>query len=229
MISDFVQSLVVNSADHLICTTGWLREIAIERYKFNGDHITIIPNYVNTDVFKPLLPKKRQVVFAGRLHWSKGVDTLIIAFKGFSKKYRDYKLVIIGAGEEDKSLRAMAADNDNIVFTGSITNSRVAEYFNESEIFVLPSVNMEGHPKALVEAMAAGCKCITSDVPGNNNVLIESNSTDLLFPSQNAAVLERVLGVAAERTTNPQYDFAIRNYSSNICFEKEFKILKALK
>lgn len=226
MVSGAVQSWVINSADHLLCTTQWLSDIATQRYGIEKNKITIIPNYVNINVFKPEFPKKKQVVFAGRLHWSKGIDVLIKAFAKFILKSPDYKLIIMGIGEEEAKLKELANGNENIVFTGGVNNSVVAKKFNESEIFVLPTVNMEGHPKALVEAMAAGCKCITSDVPGNNNVLIESNSANLLFPTKDVEGLYNKLLYATQITNDNQYKFAIQNYSSTICFEKEFKILK---
>ncbi len=209
LVSGAVQSWVINSANHLICTTQWLADI------------------VNINVFKPEQPKKKQVVFAGRLHWSKGIDVLINAFNKFSLTYPEYKLIIMGLGEEEKKLKELAATKANIEFTGGVANSVVAKRFNESEIFVLPTINMEGHPKALVEAMAAGCKCVASDVPGNNNVLIDSNSKDLLFVTKEAESLYNKLLHAVELTTDNQYQFAIKNYSSTICFNNEFKILKA--
>ncbi|MFH1003910.1 MAG: glycosyltransferase family 4 protein [Bacteroidota bacterium] len=222
MVSGAVQRWVINSADHLICTTQWLANIAKERYHKNK--ITIIPNYVNTEIFKPTFPKKKQIVFAGRLHWSKGIDVLINAFGEFSKTYPDYKLTIIGIGEEEKKLKKMS-DGKPIVFTGAIANTEVACILNESEIFVLPTINMEGHPKVLVEAMASGCKCITSNVPGNNHVLIESNSKDLLFTTKDADDLYHKLIYATQIKTDNQYHYAIENYSANICFNKEIDIL----
>lgn len=222
LVSGFVQRWVISSADHLICTTQWLADIAKQRYHKNN--ITIIPNYVNTEVFKPSSEKKKQIAFAGRLHWSKGIDILINAFKRFSKTNPDYKLIIMGIGEEEEKLIKMS-NGDSIVFKGSISNMEVAKIFNESEIFVLPTVNMEGHPKALVEAMAAGCKCIASDVPGNNHVLIESNSKDLLFITKNADDLYSKLMQALNTNSTSQYMYAIQNYSADVCFQKEIGVL----
>jgi glycosyltransferase involved in cell wall biosynthesis len=226
MVSTFVQSRVINTADHLICTTAWLSQIARDRYHFDASQISIIPNYVNVALFKPSAEKTKQIAFAGRLHWSKGIDTLIKAFKKFATVNPDYKLIIMGIGEEEQNLKQLSGRASNIIFTGGVSNNHVASVLNDSEIFVLPTVNMEGHPKALVEAMAAGCKCITSDVPGNNNVLIESNSQDYLFPSQNAEILCEKLLYAVGRTDDRQIKYALNNYSDAICFGRELKVLK---
>lgn len=226
MISTSVQARVIAAADHLICTTNWLSQIARERYQVAESRITIIPNYVNVAVFKPSPVKIKQIAFAGRLHWSKGIDTLINAFKNFVKTKPEYKLIVMGIGEEEQKLKQLADGYDKIIFTGAVSNNQVASILNDSEIFVLPTVNMEGHPKALVEAMASGCKCITSDVPGNNNVLIESDSADYLFPSQNAEILCEKLTYATSKTDDRQFQYAINNYSHTICFGREIQILK---
>jgi glycosyltransferase involved in cell wall biosynthesis len=225
LVSSFVQSAVIRSADHLICTTEWLAEIARTRYNKRPEQITIIPNYVNTHVFKPSPIKLKQIAFAGRLHWSKGIGTLIVAFQKFLTTHPEYKLIVMGMGEEGQSLKNLAGSDGSVIFTGGVSNLTVAEYFNESEVFVLPTVNMEGHPKALVEAMAAGCKCIASDVPGNNHVLHESKSADLLFPSGNADRLAEVLTYATRYTLDNQYKYALENYSAKGCFDKELAIL----
>ncbi|MBI3502829.1 MAG: glycosyltransferase family 4 protein [Bacteroidetes bacterium] len=223
LVSAFVQRWVINSADHLICTTQWLADIAKTRY--GKKNITIIPNYVNTEIFKPSAEKKKQIVFAGRLHWSKGIDILINAFKRFSKIKDDYKLLILGIGEEEKRLKQSTISNKNIFFTGALSNNKVAKIFSESEIFVLPTINMEGHPKALVEAMASRCKCIASNVPGNNHVLKESNSEYFLFETKNPIDLCNKLIFATQNHFSHQYDYALKMYSAYTCFDKEFQIL----
>jgi glycosyltransferase involved in cell wall biosynthesis len=225
-VSSLVQSMVIRSADHLLCTTEWLKEIAINRYNFRSERITIIPNYVNTDLFKPSSQKRNQIVFAGRLHWSKGIDTLIEAFKLFAQSHLDYKLIIIGSGEDESALHHQGS-HPRIIFTGSISNDEVANYLAESRIFVLPTVNMEGHPKALIEAMSSGCICVTSDVPGNNHVLRESNSAEFLFRSGDVAHLAEKLLLAASSKKTAQYEYAIENYAYTKCFGKERDILKA--
>jgi glycosyltransferase involved in cell wall biosynthesis len=71
----------------------------------------------------------------------------------------------------------------------------VAEKLREADVFVLPSFT-EGHPKALIEAMAIGLPCVVSDCAGNR-ALVRDGHTGLLFDARDpralAACLERVL------------------------------------
>jgi glycosyltransferase involved in cell wall biosynthesis len=202
-----------------------LKEVAKNRYHKDEQDITIIPNFVNTDLFFPSSTgKKEQIAFAGRLHWSKGVDTLIDAFRKFSEQNRNWKLVIMGGGEELENLKERAKGIP-VDFTGSVSYQKVAEIVNESHIFVLPTKTMEGHPKALIEAMAAGCNCITSNVPGNIDVMRESNMEKYIFNSGNSDDLFDKLAKASSVSPGIQKDFAIDHYSSKKLIAKEIAIL----
>lgn len=224
-LASFIQYNSLKYSNSIISTMAWLEEKV--QKSFPKKSTIIIPNYVNTDIFTPK-SKKKQIVFAGRLHWSKGVDTLIETFINFNKSYNEYKLIILGDGVDRQKLENLASNNKNILFKGNVSFSNVANYFNESEIFVLPTKTMEGHPKALIEAMASGCKCITSNVPGNKDVLEQSDTKEYIFDPQNSDDLLKKIQFALQDDVifKKQYHFALNKYDSKILFKKEIKFLK---
>jgi len=205
---------------------NWLAEVARERYGCTVT--TIIPNYVDTTLFRPVAQKKQQIVFAGRLHCSKGVDLLIEASRHFLEDHPEYKVIILGDGEEREKLETLANGCPRIVFKGNVDFADVSQYLNESEIFVLPTRTMEGHARALVEAMAAGCKCIVSDVPGNVDVLTESDSVSLMFRSGDAADLLGKLNYSRSYYSKNQLRFAQKNYSGEVLLSREIALLNTL-
>ncbi len=223
-VSRPVQYIALKSSDYVICTMDWLYAIATKRY--GKRNVAVIPNSVDLRLFKPQKMKKRQVVFVGRLHWSKGVDILIRAFIEFAKIHPDYCLIITGDGEERMKLQKFSVANKKIVFCGNLPHSDVARYLGESEIFVLPTQTMEGHPRALVEAMASGCKCIVSDVPGNKDVSIESKTTELMFKAGDPQDLLEKLCFAVHYSSSNQYEYALENYDAELLIEKEVVILQ---
>jgi glycosyltransferase involved in cell wall biosynthesis len=170
----------------------------------------------------------KQVVFVGRLHWSKGADLLIEAFHRFRESHPEFVLLILGDGEERAKLEKLAANASYIVFKGSVPIAEVAATLNESEIFVLPTRTMEGHARALVEAMAAGCKCITSNVAGNREVLLESQSDELLFRAGDAGDLLAKLNHSQRYAASSQLDFARTHYASDVLFAKELQLINEL-
>ncbi|MBC6401108.1 MAG: glycosyltransferase family 4 protein [Ekhidna sp.] len=225
LISNTAQRFAISTADHLLCTMNWLQDTAINRYKIKKENTTVLPNYVNTEIFKPSSKKEKQIIYTGRLHWSKGVDLLIEAFNKFRKSNKEYRLVILGVGDYLNTLKTKVEDEEAVFFAGSVPNNKVAEYLSKSEIFVLPSRHMEGHPKSLIEAMASGCKCIASDAPGNREVLRESKSEELLFKVGDSSDLYEKLCVALSSENRSQYEFAIENYNPTRCFNAEKEIL----
>lgn len=176
--------LSIKSADVLIATTEELQKKI--KYVYQKDSI-IIPNLVDTTKFKPL-EKENYILYAGRILWHKGIDYLLEAFMEVEKQF-DIKLKIAGLGDIDSyKKKAENLKIKNIEFLGGIDNDDMPKLMGKAKIFVLPTVTREGHPKALIEAMACGCACIATDVPGNrevikngvNGILIQSKDTNSL-------------------------------------------------
>ncbi len=224
IVSHSVQYLSLKASDHVICTMEWLCTLAENKYSKLKS--TLIPNFVDLQKFCPSEQKKPQILFVGRLHWHKGVDLLIEAFAEFSKRYPEYYLAIIGKGEEQADLKKLCGTNKRISFCGSLSHSDVARWMSESEIFVLPSRTMEGHSRALAEAMASGCKCIVSDVPGNRDAMVESDSTELMFRKGDPRDLFKKLLFAVSYSSKSQYHYAVRFYDPDILLEKQISVLK---
>lgn len=103
--------------------------------------------------------------FLGRIVPEKGVHYLIEAFR---KVHTDRKLVIAG-GSSDSSdyqrhIQAMAKSDPRIVLTGFVQGEVLQELFSNAYAYVMPS-DLEGMPMSLLEAMAYGNCCLTSDIP----------------------------------------------------------------
>jgi glycosyltransferase involved in cell wall biosynthesis len=191
LVSDFIQKWSIRSADVIICTAEWLRDIVRERY---GLEAMVSPNFVDEEVFYPAPNKGESIIYSGRLHWSKGVNTLIEAFAMLEKKLPQVRLLICGQGEDRERFRLLAASTGarNIEFLGLVDQARLGRLTAESKAFVLPTSTMEGHPKALIEAMACGTACVASDVPGNHHI-IKDMINGMLFPPGNKEKLFAIL------------------------------------
>jgi glycosyltransferase involved in cell wall biosynthesis len=222
-VSRWIEKSSVTNADVIISTMTWLRNKAINTYNKPESKCFIIPNYVDLSVFYPI-EKEKIITYAGRLHWSKGVNNLINAFLIFSEKNQDYHLYIFGKGEEEGKLKELAQNNSNIHFMGAIAIEKYASFLRKSEAFVLPSLTMEGHPKALIEAMACGCKCFASDVPGNRDVLIEADINGLFEAGDETKLSSYFEKIESIDSVN-SYNFAVNNYAKDKLFVKECGLL----
>ena len=102
----------------------------------------------------------------GRLVEVKAQGDLLRAFALCRDRMPGAKLIIIGGGTLERSLKQLAEDlriGDDVLFAGEIGNaSRLLKAY---DIFVLPSLR-EGQGLVLLEAMAAGLPIVVSDIPG---------------------------------------------------------------
>ncbi|MBQ7976254.1 MAG: glycosyltransferase, partial [Clostridia bacterium] len=148
----------------------------------------VIPNPLDTN--KIPLPylgeRKRVIVSAGRLDNQKNFKLLIDSFAEFYKTHPDYSLRIYGEGNLRNELEVYA---ESVLGTENWSMpGRNLGWLNESydcAMFVLSS-DYEGMPNALIEAMAAGIPCISTDCPsGGSAELIINNKNGILVPVGN--------------------------------------------
>lgn len=162
--------------------------------KITKDRGVIIPN----PLFVEELPspyngtRKKEIVTAGRLTPQKNQRVLIEAFSKINKKYSDYSLSIYGEGELREELIEMTKKLniiDKVHFPGNKID--LLERIKDSSLFVMSS-NFEGMPNALLEAMALGLPCISTDCPcGGPRAVIENNKNGILIPVGDVDAISR--------------------------------------
>lgn len=159
---------------------------------------TAILNAVDTTRFYPLGPEERAavrrrlglpeqarlVIFVGRLAPEKCVDDLLRVWPALRAARPDSELLILGDGQEEGKLRAMAGDG--VRFLGRIAD--VAPYLQTADVFALPS-ELESSSVALLEAMACRLAVLSTAVGGNPE-LITSGEHGLLVPWKDLPALQ---------------------------------------
>ena len=135
------------------------------------------------------------VVLVARLLWDKGVGEFMEAARML--KGRGVKARFVIVGEPDSENRACV---DHVTLEAWRTEgvvelwgfrSDIPQVFAEATIACLPSYR-EGLPKSLLEAMAAGVPCVTTDVPGCREA-VRDGDNGLLVPVKNASALADAL------------------------------------
>ena len=142
----------------------------------------ILPNSIHPDFIKreivPYDDRAKEIVTVGRLDDNKNQILLIKAFKKIEKEFLDYRLVIYGDGEKRQAYEKEASER--VFFEGRVSD--VPDKIASAEVFVLTS-KQEGYPNALIEAMALGLVCISTDCPcGGPRDLIENGKNGILVP-----------------------------------------------
>jgi glycosyltransferase involved in cell wall biosynthesis len=169
--------------------------------KTYGRSTTFIPNapahYLESDPTFPFVRSMgvdpgKYIVFLGRLVPEKCPDLLIQAFQALQSK--NWKLVLVGGnGGTDSflsNLYRLAAANPNIIFTGELRGTRLAEIVRGAGMFILPS-NLEGSPLALLEAMRENIPVIASDIEAHRELI--QTDRGLLFKKGESSALRDCL------------------------------------
>ena len=167
--------------------------------KWYGNRIRqgeVIPNAINQDFLREPYTGEREktIAAAGRFTAQKNFSLLLDAFGAVADQYPEYRLVIYGKGPQEQMLREKAETvglADRVEFPGYVEN--MAEELEKAGMFVLSS-DFEGMPNALMEAMALGLPCISTDCPcGGPAFLIRNGENGLLIPVGDAAAMAKAL------------------------------------
>ncbi|MCR4750412.1 MAG: glycosyltransferase [Lachnospiraceae bacterium] len=152
----------------------------------------VMPNSVDSRFMKDdaVHERKREIALVGRIDDNKNQKMVLEAFRSIKEDYPDWSLHLYGDGERKESLQKEYADR-SVIFHGQV--EAVDEYLRGSSIFVLPS-RREGMPNALIEAMALGVACISSDCPcGGPADLIVQGKNGILIPVDDIEELKKQL------------------------------------
>lgn len=151
----------------------------------------IIPNAVKEEFFH--IKRERipgLIVTCGRLTSQKNHTLLINAFCQIASDFPEAFLQIYGEGELHDQLQTLIDSTrykDRITLMGATNN--VPEVLSKANIFVLSS-DYEGMPNALMEAMAAGVACISTDCPcGGSRMLLGTDKYRMLVPIKDMSAL----------------------------------------
>ena len=159
------------------------------KQRFKPDNLYVLPNFINTEVFKPFnLEKKRDIIFVGRLSEVKNLFNLIKAVAE-----TNCSLDIYGAGELKYKLQAYISKlklQNQVFLKGKVANKRLPDLINQYKIYILPSF-YEGMPKTLLEAMSCGAACIGTNVKGISEV-IDDNKNGILCEIDSKCISEAI-------------------------------------
>lgn len=199
-----IERWLARCTTRLIALTEAERDEHVSRGVGRQEQFAVVPSGIDLDRFHRVAsPGQRpkdfacppEAVVVGAVGWLtavKGHHVLIEAFARLQASHPQLYLVIIGSGELQSELDALAQRlgiAERVRFLGR--RDDVADCLAGMDVFVHPSLN-EGMGRAIVEAMAGGLPVVASRVGGIPS-LIEHRRTGLLVPPGNASALAEAI------------------------------------
>ncbi len=129
-----------------------------------------------------------------RLSPNKGQVYLIKAFEKVKQTLHSAHLVFAGDGRIRNELENEAEKtgfSDSIHFLG--LKDDISQIYKAMDVFVLPSIGSEGMPRVVLEAMAAGVRCIGTNVGGTPEVLCDKAFGYVVEPRDSSALAEAMI------------------------------------
>jgi phosphatidylinositol alpha-mannosyltransferase len=187
----------MNKLDERIAVSSAARHF-VSRY-FPGEY-KIIPNGVDVDFYANARPfpefrdGKVNILFVGRVEPRKGAMYLLRAYARIKARHPETRLIVVGRGPEIGDLRRFVRDHHvaDVFFAGRVDDVDKARFYKTADIYVAPSTGQESFGIVLLEAMAAGCAVVASDIHGYKRV-VQRNVSGLLVEPRDADALERAL------------------------------------
>jgi glycosyltransferase involved in cell wall biosynthesis len=197
------------------------------RQRIRADDVHVIPNAVDTTVFRPDTERRkvvrvqlgvststRVVACVGRMTAQKGQSTLIHAMAQIATAIDDCRLLLVGDGPDNSELRRLAdrlGIENRVSFLG--IRSDVPDLLRAVDVVAVPSLH-EGFGLVLIEALATGVPVVASNT-GPVPEIVNDGVTGRLVPAADAPRLARAI---TELLTDDQLRLAM---SQRARFEAE--------
>lgn len=163
------------------------------QFKFErASEIAVVPNGIDKDFFRPgvKVEKEYDIVFVGNLSYLPNIEAAeYLVDRILPLCNSPLKVLIAGASPSDR-VRSLASEH--VTIKGWVEDVRTA--YASGKVFVAPMFSGTGQQNKILEAMALGLPCVTTEVvnnaigaePGKSVVLAET-------PEQFATSIERLI------------------------------------
>ncbi len=201
-------------ASHFVCVSRGVADSLVERLGIPGTKVSTIYNPIVTEAFGSRTEQPAHhpwmndggapvILSAGRLAGQKDYPTLIRAFARVAESRR-CRLIILGEGGRRKALERLVEDlglTDRVSLPGWVANPFA--FMSRAALFVLSSRH-EGLPGVLVQALACGCPCVSTDCPAGPAEILEGGRLGPLVPVGDPVRLAEAMTAVLDRPTDSQ-------------------------
>ncbi len=182
-------SRILVSSPRYLETSPWLQAVR--------DKCVVVPLGVDHHRFAPPMDVYEgppTLLFVGRLRYYKGLDTLLRAMPRLPD---DVRLRVIGSGEMLASLQALTSELNlarRVQFVGEVPDVELPAQYHQASLFVLPAnARAEAFGMVLLEAMASGLPCVTTEVGTGTSWVVQDGVTGRVVPPEDPVALAEAI------------------------------------
>jgi glycosyltransferase involved in cell wall biosynthesis len=209
------ENSLMQKADHIVTISESMKAAIIER-GIDAEKITVVPNAVDCEKFKPKrkkarllrthgLRKKKVLGYISNMSRREGHEILIKAMPAIIENHPDAMLLLVGDGRERPALEKLTSECgvvDHVIFTGNVDHGLITDYYAIIDLFIVP--RRRDYAADLVtplkpyEAMAMKIPLLVSDRPALKEII--GDDRGFSFETEN---IEDLAGAVDECLSNP--------------------------
>jgi colanic acid/amylovoran biosynthesis glycosyltransferase len=163
---------------------------------------------LNRFAFQPNQERAPHILGVGRLVPKKGFDLLIDACVELKRRGVHFTCSLIGSGEEEANLRrhiAQTGMGGQVHMLGALPQTDVIRYMQQASVFAAPCIvaedgNRDGMPTVLLEAMALGTPCVSTDVTGIGEAIRHDETGLMTVPGDVIGLADALQRLLADTT-----------------------------
>ncbi|MCM8711140.1 glycosyltransferase family 4 protein [Clostridium sp. SYSU_GA19001] len=182
----------ISSAEWMLTYESWkvitcsefMKDEVKNIFNIPDDKFSVIPNGISLENFnidfdsiefrrKYALDEEKIIFYIGRHVYEKGIQLLIEAAPDIINSYKDVKFIIAGKGPMTDELMERTKQlglQSKVIFTGYMDEEQKRKMYKVSDLAVFPSI-YEPFGIVALEAMAAGCPVVVSEVGGLKEII----------------------------------------------------------
>ncbi len=181
---------VLATSEQYARSSPYLRHLA--------DRVVVVPLGVDTQRFTPSRSRDSgrppTVLYVGRMRHYKGVEDVL---RAWPRLPGDVRLLLAGDGPMRAGWEALAERLElrgRVTFLGHVPDDALPALYRAADVFVLPATTRsEAFGSVLLEAMASGLPCVTTEVGSGTSFVVRHEETGLVVPPRSPEALARAL------------------------------------
>jgi glycosyltransferase involved in cell wall biosynthesis len=242
---------MLNASDKVVVLSQFTKNRLLSSYGVSSEKIVLNPGGIDFKKFYPAnnkidirnrlsIPSEKLVLLTVRnLVPRMGLENLLFAVRQAVERVPDIYLVLGGDGPLKNSLTSLSHElqlQDYVKFVGFIPETELPDYYRMADVFVLPTLELEGFGLVTLEALASGVPVLGTPVGGTVEILNKLDPKYLFRDTNPESMASLIVETCQQFKNNPGLWeevssqcrlFVQQNYSwdKNIaCLEELFEI-----
>ena len=218
MSRKWIEKRVLSQSDLIVVLSQYTRDKLLNIHGIPSKKIVVIPGGIDLVRFHPVenkravrerchLPQEKTMLLTVRnLVPRMGLDNLIRAMRDVIDSVPDIYLIIGGTGplkDDLVSLRRVLNLDQHIHFAGFIPEADLPDYYRAADVFVLPTVGLEGFGLVTLEALSSGIPVLGTPVGGTQEILSRLDSKFLFADASHESISRLIIETCREYKNKP--------------------------